>query len=124
MSLAIKRAVCFVCARLIATLIFDHWRRSRCRSCCVVRFASFVLNPRNLCNPRIADATLRPGGRTMMLRHRLGVAIIGGAMALIAGASIAAGQESDAELERVHRVADLLTLLVPQPGAVIADIGA
>ena len=33
-------------------------------------------------------------------------------------------QESDADLERLHRVTDLLRLLNAQPGASIADVGA
>ena len=39
-------------------------------------------------------------------------------------AQLLSAQESEAELERVHRVADLLRILGVQPGAVVADVGA
>jgi predicted methyltransferase len=37
---------------------------------------------------------------------------------------LSAAQESEAELERFHRVSDLLNFLDARPGAVIADVGA
>ena len=47
------------------------------------------------------------------------------AVVLTAVLWIAAGaQETDAELERFHRVDDLLTALEARPGSIIADVGA
>ena len=46
------------------------------------------------------------------------------ALALAVPLSFAAPRQSDAELERFHRVDDLLKLLDARPGAVIADVGA
>jgi ubiquinone/menaquinone biosynthesis C-methylase UbiE len=44
--------------------------------------------------------------------------------AFIVPTELFSGQESEAELERVHRVGDLLRTLDAQPGALIADVGA
>jgi predicted methyltransferase len=46
------------------------------------------------------------------------------ALALAVPLSFAAPRQSDAELERFHRVDDVLKILGARPGAVIADVGA
>jgi SAM-dependent methyltransferase len=46
------------------------------------------------------------------------------ALALAVPLSFAAARQSDAELERFHRVDDLLKLLDARPGTLIADVGA
>ena len=60
------------------------------------------------------------------VRRRLARAVASSvcALALTVPLSFAAPQQSEAELERFHRVDDLVKLLDARPGAVIADVGA
>jgi predicted methyltransferase len=60
------------------------------------------------------------------VRRRLARAVASSqyALALAVLLSFAAPRQSDAELQRFHRVDDLLKLLDARPGTLIADIGA